>query len=595
MGKWRNIPPSKRANWNKLTEGQRRYAEEQYKLALLRRGLPIDHPVPEPDEPDPHGRGSDSDDSYGFLDRPHPDEHRVAEEVNRHAEQEEADRQVIEAFDEGLFEGDIEGGSGESSGHSNIKTVGAMNAGTSRMDVDNPNTGKRTADPGGDRDSNVNKRKRLPGTGGDQNAKAAMEGGPRDVALPHPTVSIHSHVRWYRKVHRVFSYGVAYKLLEKVINPTPPTNPEMFTLQIITTPLMEVPWDRRFYYLNPSEFALLPEGSSFNKCRIQVLQRNVRVAFPTNSTDNNLATLNQNKNIITAVGLYHKLNAIPIRYAGFEANQPMIPSDFNLVGGTAYDNLVRDMYGPPDTAAEFKTVVPRHQMGIPQLYPIYAALANANPQGATAEVAGWETLQKHYKEVDADASTGNCILEMEYHPFVGLCKVPQKPIYRGPALRNSNLTITVPRGSHTLVPHETTLTFPNRNESRPNTITENHEANTRQVTAFTHTGYIEQSQFLYQGIYKHEDVKAQKAVHIGVQPTPALTTRALVNDQTNNAFTDTQAYFEIIAEAEINTAYPTFRPLANFVNVKEGDQWLESNKTRFWGLGLYDGLLTARP
>ena len=38
-------PPDERPNWGRLNEGQRRYAWEQYLLARVRRGLPIDHPI----------------------------------------------------------------------------------------------------------------------------------------------------------------------------------------------------------------------------------------------------------------------------------------------------------------------------------------------------------------------------------------------------------------------------------------------------------------------------------------------------------------------------------------------------------------------
>ncbi|GFU19405.1 uncharacterized protein NPIL_31591 [Nephila pilipes] len=44
-------PPHVRPNWCNLNEGQRRYAYEQYNLARIRRGLPIDHPIPSADSP----------------------------------------------------------------------------------------------------------------------------------------------------------------------------------------------------------------------------------------------------------------------------------------------------------------------------------------------------------------------------------------------------------------------------------------------------------------------------------------------------------------------------------------------------------------
>lgn len=40
-------PPYERPNWERMNEGQRRYAMEQWQLARVRRGLNIDHPIPE--------------------------------------------------------------------------------------------------------------------------------------------------------------------------------------------------------------------------------------------------------------------------------------------------------------------------------------------------------------------------------------------------------------------------------------------------------------------------------------------------------------------------------------------------------------------
>ena len=63
------LPPNERDNWGRLNEGQRRYAWEQYNLALVRRGRSIDHPIP-----DISGNHSDAD-----ARRTDSDEQRAAE------------------------------------------------------------------------------------------------------------------------------------------------------------------------------------------------------------------------------------------------------------------------------------------------------------------------------------------------------------------------------------------------------------------------------------------------------------------------------------------------------------------------------------
>ena len=46
MGKFKFITPPEKSNWHRLSESQKRYAWEQYNLALVRRGIEIDHPIP---------------------------------------------------------------------------------------------------------------------------------------------------------------------------------------------------------------------------------------------------------------------------------------------------------------------------------------------------------------------------------------------------------------------------------------------------------------------------------------------------------------------------------------------------------------------
>lgn len=315
--KWQNIHPSEKPNWGRLNEGQRRYAVEQYNLALVRRGIPIDHPFPErplddwldiPAEGEDHLRGQ-LDAELGGQQQPAQEEsppYDNSEAFNAQFENDESVDWDPDNFDQDLLEDNHQGGF-------NIfdHPPPQIMADSSTSGTSGPRDLKRArTEDGGDASSNKGAKKKLPGTG----SAAPMEGGPRAVALPCPRTAIHSHVRYYRKMHKFFSYGIAYKALSY-------TNGADAQAVVITTPLMEVPWDRRFFYLNPSEFELLPQGSSFNKVRVKVTQRNVRVAFPTNSTASNLATLNQNKNIVTAVGLYKKLNATGVKYTAFEDNR----------------------------------------------------------------------------------------------------------------------------------------------------------------------------------------------------------------------------------------------------------------------------------
>ncbi|MGL5689581.1 MAG: hypothetical protein ACRDD8_02070, partial [Bacteroidales bacterium] len=74
-------PPDERPNWDSLNEGQRRYAWEQYNLAKVRRGIPIDHPIPdtpnaEPAQPDPQEQDYIDEFDLSLLDNNTPQENQ---------------------------------------------------------------------------------------------------------------------------------------------------------------------------------------------------------------------------------------------------------------------------------------------------------------------------------------------------------------------------------------------------------------------------------------------------------------------------------------------------------------------------------------
>ena len=184
---------------------------------------------------------------------------------------------------------------------------------SSAMEVSSSSLGKRAGEPlaGGG--------KKLPGAGENnpENKRqqggdtADIESGPVERPLSNRTDTF---VRHYRKVHRFFTYGLSYEALE-----TAHIRGGTLTDSFITTPFAEIPWNRLFMYMNPSEYSLLPAGTRVTKCHVKITQRNVRVAFQTNNSGTGLATLNQNKNAVYADSL--------IQYG---AGQNVHPSSFGV-------------------------------------------------------------------------------------------------------------------------------------------------------------------------------------------------------------------------------------------------------------------------
>lgn len=512
---WKNIPPNERQNWNRMNEGQRRYAWEQYNLALVRRGLPINHPIPVLDN-ESEGESvyetaqedndvSDSDTLIGDL---------LSD--NEDIDMAPVDPQPSTSKDT------TEGGKGVGKGTKRKKT----------------------------NDSGVSTGFSLPGTAADQGAGGS--GGSAEelqpVSLPSPTSNIHSHIRYYRKVHRFLTYGIAYQVLEKIIPGTPPQ-----TYRFITTPFAQVPWDRPYMYINTAEFHALPLQSIVRAVRCEVRPRNVRVAFPTNSSETQLATLNQNKDLCYAIGLNRSCNVINVQYTAFNDKEPMIVSDFDYDTKSKHEDVETDLYGK--TWDKKPATVPRHQMGIPTPLHSYALV----PYYQKDPEAGYPCLQEHYKDFNADAVSGTSFCKVEYHPKMGLLRSPLPTInYSFPI--SSTSPINIPRQGLNMDFHSQEINLNNNNNPTSNV--------SRVLPVANYQGpmdtiqLIEKSQWLRAGYDGMIGIECQPSLHIACQPTPALSTAAL-QGKSNSNFTDTQAYWEIICEMEVNTQYPTPYPLYN--------------------------------
>lgn len=69
----------------------------------------------------------------------------------------------------------------------------------------------------------------------------------------------------------------------------------------LLTSLVNIPWDKPYFYLTPGEFHLLPKTSIVTKVQCQVVYRNTRQAFETNASTTSTATLNQYNDILFQV------------------------------------------------------------------------------------------------------------------------------------------------------------------------------------------------------------------------------------------------------------------------------------------------------
>ena len=546
-------PPDERPNWNILNEGQRRYAWEQYNLAKVRRGIPIDHPIPGTEDPEPAQPNQEEQDyidnfDLSLLDNNAPQENQ---------EEEDLDEILNLPVDP--------------TNHQNV--IDELNNMSDGMQVDSVSSASGTGQGGkAPKRKATSSRTSLPGTAG------GMGGSGMEQAvepIPRPMYSAHSYTRHFKKVHRLMSFGLAFKPIAVNRGAGATAYSDVF----MVTPMAHIPWEHLFMYLNPSEFELLPPGARVKHISCSIKAENIRIAFPTNASESNLATLNQNKFLRIGKGLNQKYQGVNAQPGGFGASQPMVATSITTFPSltNAYKNWVDNFYGVPntdDTAPDiFITNTPRHQFGVPWVCQYYFMPVTQTNDPA---VSGWEDLQTHLEEIKVDGPAGD-IVRMEYSPKVGIIKQPVTSIWTGlPSTADLETTrlLSLNTGAGTAKARKIEVGIKN---SAPIEFTEL-QANWKTPNiAYDMVQFIEKSQNLYQGITPSYHADTQPTLHVGVMPVPALTTSAIDNTVNNSSFTDAQAYYEVTCEAAIECAYPTKRPLATRLNVSMGAEVFQTN------------------
>lgn len=546
--------PEERDNWEYLNEGQRRYAVEQWQLARVRRGLPIDHPIPEVPADHPAALPSGED---------------ILEELP------EGNPEDVEEFD-------LDQLPAEPAPSSDSGTVSVSNSNDSTppdeadsSSMSNPLTPpatpvKKPAKAKGNRgdkgsSSSGGKRIRmsgtsLPGTG----AEIASEGGgDAIIPVPRPIYTSHNNYVILNKVHRFLTYGLG----NTVIQIERKVGDQTYHDNFVMTSLARLPVDRPFFYMNPSEWAQLPPGSCIEEVNVRVTAFTPRIAFQTNSSNTALATLNQNQFILHAIGLNTTTQGVDVRPKTFKENEPMIVASIDEIGEKKDEDLfadyVKEFYGHKD----IPTHVPRHQFGIP--YPLKNYFALVCQQYGTTQNAGYECLQSHVSEIRINGPPGE-IVEYNYKPQLGLIKTAIPAIYTGvPSALNGASTLSCPAGSGNSQYRTADFTMSN------NTLVGDKETFKDTVTSTKSriiTDPIEKSQVLHAGAFPSFKPKAQPSLHIGVKPVPSLTTANLDDNLNNASFTDSQAYFVVEAACKVRLQYPTLRPMFLSANTSPENQ-----------------------
>lgn len=571
-------PPYERPNWERMNEGQRRYAMEQWQLARVHRGLNIDHPIPELYQPEIEPVSSPDNTPSPHIS---PVE-SIPDNFDDVSFNEE------ELFGPSPYQSPLFSSGGtpfradipdipdsEDDYPPDAQPLPNMSQEGSPMETQSQGrpAADSTQDAGPSSKRTKTGRARLPGTAGGQGGGA--EASPGLVGrIPRPIHSSHVNTRYYKKVHRFLTFGLAYKPIAK----TTGTGAGAQTDYYMITPLAKIPWEYLFMYLNKSEYALLPFGANVQKIKCSVRSENVRIAFPTNSSSSELATLNQNKFLRVAKGLAQNVNGLDVKPKSFNDTQPMIVTDITAINkDDDLKEMETAMYGVDPNDDAFDTQTPVHQFGIPYALPYYYSVTNQQD----ADKGGWPCLQSYIEEFEADGASGSNICVMEYEPKCGLVKSMQPSIYSGvPSNKTTDLTVNMGAGVGTSKPRSIALTADKDNGTWKSV----NEASYSSSIAVLNSGdldtveLIEKSQYIHPGLFPGNFVPSScPTLHVGLQPVPALTSKVIGNDAALNSYTDSQAYFEVTCEAWIKCSYPTERPLYEAANIKLSDMlWVST-------------------
>lgn len=440
----------------------------------------------------------------------------------------------------------------------------------------------------------------LPGTGQGQGGSGDGNAGPADpvYAPERPFSSQGTKLSRFRKVHRFMTFGLAHSFIAKNLtlrnranNATTTTQP----VNVLTTFLADIPWDKPYLYMTPAEYNLLGPGAVVKSVNIKIVHRGNRIAFETAASTTQLATLNNIQNIACSYGLNKTSWGMNIKPNAFNTTYKMIVSDFEL--DNYNDDYIQNWYGLGQTQ---NTDLPDHQLGYKTLLRRYFALVAATYASAAAApqdyaLNGWPSLHKHLQFYDGKTTINQVIGEFEYTPNNGLIK--RKPRYKrfGVPMTGQSQTgvadmrINVNRND--VLPDIATINGLTASDNSaiavaPANVTRENVAYSDVASTTENDLYrlsIEKAGHTIEGSWgpATDKNKIQPSIHIGIQPIPALTTDDLATN--SKRFTDCQADWEVFAEMIVQqhneTEFPLGRTSANVGDIPFGAQDYVVNDT----------------
>lgn len=437
----------------------------------------------------------------------------------------------------------------------------------------------------------------LTGTGKEMASGGASSDGQVEYHIQKPLSMFGDRINTYRKSHKFMTFGLAPAILT-------PGAPGNAADRWLTSYLAEIPWHVPAFYLNQSEFNLMPVGTHCIEVSIQVIYRGSTIQFETASTSSGLATLNQINDIAVANALNKTGWGSNVSYTGFgtgSASQSMLPTGiakpkYKPVAGD-YRGMINDYYGTDNSDPNFASYIPHHQIGRQCFLYNYWAMSTrtadnvTSPTPTTNLYGGWPAVAEKIKQMDGKTCVNQVVITSTYTPKMGQLKTPLKHLGIGLPYPNIGGTVNVVTQGNLVAPRSLNA----KRDAAPATGVNDQKNGDRWTIGEQESNFsndntgdaltvptwdiyspIEKSQVSRTGFWGQQDAHIQPSIHIGVQPVPSLSTAALLaEDGVFNMWTDTRAYWEVIATMKVKEFNPTHMPYATVSNVPQGDVIME--------------------
>lgn len=331
---------------------------------------------------------------------------------------------------------------------------------------------------------------------------------------------------------------------------------------VLTTSLCQVPVHDLALYMDYGEISQLKPGEYAKRCKVTVIQRNVRVAFETNASNSGLATLNQNKNGVFAIGLLNQPWGCNVKYTS-SASKPMEPN--SIKRPAKHNDWMQLFYGHSSWNMTNPTIsYPPHHIGIPVQPPNYYAMAitdvitTASAQNPNKPRNGWPMLTKFLHQFEASDAVGVPITEYSYEFHMAPLQPSNAYIETSRYMGGTNEPKANPKlyiGNNSC---DTVCLEVEQNSTdwKFGKVDLKKTAHYNK-TPFTKCGSIEieqmpieKSQYCCKGLTGTIGCHVQPSLHIGIMPVPSLSTTIQANV---SKWTDVQGYCDL--ECVLITGY----------------------------------------